>query len=316
MIALRVEDLHVRHPERGGLLRRVVRHLHAVDGLGFRIEAGRSFALVGESGCGKTSAARAILRLGPGEGRAWLATPEGEVDLLALDEPALRRVRRHIQVVFQDPVASLNPRHTVLQIVGRPLLLHGECSEADLEARVCAELAAVGLDAGALHRHPHAFSGGQRQRIAIARALALRPRVLVCDEAVSALDVSVRAQILRLLQARQAEDGFAMLFIGHDLGVVRHVADRVGVMYRGRLVETADCARLFDDPRHPYTQALLSASPELDPERRRPRVKLRPDAGTPGRGCVFQRRCPVAEARCEAEDPPENDGVRCWLGRG
>jgi peptide/nickel transport system ATP-binding protein len=290
--------------------------LRAVDDVTLHVDPGETLGLVGESGCGKTTVGRLILRLMPAT--AGRIVFEGQ-DITHLPERRLRDFRRAVQVVFQDPYSSLNPRLTVRDIVGEPLRNFGATRRA-AAARVGELLDTVGLPPDYMTRYPHAFSGGQRQRIGIARALALGPRLLVCDEAVSSLDVSVQAQILNLLADLQRQLGLALLFISHNLAVVRHVSQRVAVMYLGRLVEVAPEADLFDHPRHPYTRALLAAVPEVGPDAVPPGVlpgEL-PSPLDPPAGCRFQTRCPRAEAQCRAAEPPlveERPGrwVRCYF---
>ncbi|MDE2199011.1 MAG: ABC transporter ATP-binding protein [Rhodospirillales bacterium] len=296
---LEIADLAVHFPARGGAA------VRAVDGVSLRIEAGETLGLVGESGCGKTTIANAATGL--------LAPTRGSVrvlgeELAGADARRLRRLREHVQMVFQNPVTSLNPRMRVGTAIGEPLLVRGRARGAALRAQVAALLDEVGLGAEHAARFPHQLSGGQRQRVVIARALALRPKLLVCDEPVSALDVSVRAQILNLLVALQARLGMASLFVSHDLAVVRHVCDRVAVMYLGRLVEEAPRDALFAGPRHPYTRALLAAVPEPDPavQRARRPVPLEgevPSPAAPPPGCRFHPRCPMAVPRCAVEVP-------------
>lgn len=300
---LRVRDLRKWYPLRAGLFGRARSFVRAVDGVSFDVAAGETFALVGESGCGKTTVGRAILRLvEPSAGRVLF---DGR-DVLALRGAALRRLRRDMQIVFQDPYASLNPRMTVGAIVGEALEVHGIARGSELEDRVATVLRRVGLAPEHRRRYPHEFSGGQRQRIGIARALALEPRFLVCDEAVSALDVSIQAQILNLLAELQQELSLTYLFIAHDLAVVEHLADRVGVMYLGRLVESAPARELFADPRHPYTRALLAANPVPDPFAPEERAVLEgevPSPIAPPSGCRFHPRCPLAFAPCPLREP-------------
>jgi oligopeptide/dipeptide ABC transporter ATP-binding protein len=296
---LEVTDLRVHFPGRGGA------PVRAVDGVTFAVAAGETLGLVGESGCGKSTVSNATVGL--------LAPTGGSVrvlgtELAGADARTLRAMRARAQMVFQDPVTSLNPRMTVGAAVGEPLLVRGLARSATLRDRVAELLEEVGLRPEHASRYPHQFSGGQRQRIVIARALALRPALLVCDEPVSALDVSVRAQILNLLVALQARHGMSSLFVSHDLAVVRHVCDRVAVMYLGRLAELAPRDALYTAPRHPYTKALLAAVPEPDPavQRAKPRVPLAgeiPSPANPPSGCRFHTRCPVAVARCRSEIP-------------
>lgn len=280
--------------------------VRAVDGVSFTIRSGETLGLVGESGCGKTTLARVILRLlEPTAGKVYFAGH----DLYALSRRDLRALRRDMQIIFQDPFASLNPRHTAGEIIGEPLLVHGLARGRELARRVEYLLELVGLDGSHAHRFPHEFSGGQRQRIGIARALALEPKLIICDEPVSALDVSIQSQVLNLLLELQERLGLTYLFISHDLSVVKHVSHRVGVMYLGKLVELAPVDMLFRRPRHPYTEALLSAVPIPDPveERRRPRLVLSgelPNPADPPSGCRFHPRCPLAEEICRQEEPP------------
>jgi len=293
---LDVAGLAKHYAVRGGALR-------AVDGVSFALDRGETLAIVGESGCGKSTVGRCILRL--------VRPTEGEVALNGtriddLPERKLRPLRRQMQVVFQDPFSSLNPRQRVRDIVAEPLRNFALASGAALQARVAALLDQVGLPASAMQRLPHEFSGGQRQRIGIARALAPGPDLLVCDEAVSALDVSVKAQIVNLLLGLQERLGLGLLFISHDLAIVEHLTHRVAVMYLGRIVELADRRALFATPRHPYTRALLSAVPVPDPAALRNRIVLRGDVPSPlapPPGCRFHTRCPEAFARCRGEDP-------------
>ncbi|MCI0365554.1 MAG: ATP-binding cassette domain-containing protein [Phycisphaerales bacterium] len=261
---LQVEKLCVRFPQRGGLLRRVVGHVNAVDGASFVVRRGETLGLVGESGCGKTTLGRAVLRLCSASGGSVFF--EGK-DVFGLRGGALRRLRRQMQIVFQDPGGSLNPRMKVGQIVGEPLVVHKLARGAALRGQVGELLTQCGLWAGAAERYPHEFSGGQRQRIAIARALALRPKLIVCDEPTSALDVSIQAQILNLLKDLQDELGLAYLFISHDMAVIRHICDRVAVMLKGRIVEMGECEAIVERPEHEYTRALLAAVPEGLPKR-------------------------------------------------
>jgi oligopeptide/dipeptide ABC transporter ATP-binding protein len=307
MTVLEVEGLFKEFPIRSGLLQRETSRVRAVQDVSFSIGRGETLALVGESGCGKTTVSRCILRALPltkGEIR-FSPEPGKSIDMAPLSRRALRPLRRHIQMIFQDPYASLNPRMMVGDIIAEPLLVNG-MPAAQRSARVRELLDLVGLPAAARTRFPHAFSGGQRQRIGIARALALDPTLVVADEPVSALDVSVQAQIINLLLDLQDRLHLSMLFVAHDLGVVRHVSDRVAVMYVGRIVETAPTTALYATPRHPYTEALLAAVPKADPALRdqtsAPRGEIA-DPANPPSGCAFHPRCPYAVDRCRTELP-------------
>jgi oligopeptide transport system ATP-binding protein len=294
---LEVENLSVHFPVGGG---RVVR---AVDGVSFTLGKGETLGLVGESGCGKSTTARAILRLVPASGGR---VRFDDHELLALPEPSLRPLRRKIQMVFQDPYASLSPRRTVRQILTEPLEIHGVGDVASRRKRVAVLLEQVGLPAAMAERYPHEFSGGQRQRIGIARALALDPEVLILDEPVSALDISVRAQVVNLLADLQKERGISYLFVGHDLSLIRHVAHRVAVMYLGRIVELAPAATLYVRPAHPYTHSLLASAPTPDPTCRRQEAPLEGDPPSPMEvpsGCRFHTRCPQVRPECAKNDP-------------
>ena len=308
---LEVRDLVKRFPITRGLMRRHVGDVRAVDGISFSIQPGEVLALVGESGCGKTTTGRCVLRaIDPTAGSVvYRFDGEEPLDVTTLNERELKSFWRRAGMVFQDPYSSLNPRLNVLESVGEPLITHGVvASRRDLQERVAALLEDVGLDAAYLRRYPHAFSGGQRQRIAIARALALGPRFLVADEPLSALDVSVQAQVLELMQELRRRHDLTYLFVSHNLAVVEYLADRVAVMYVGRIVELARTETLFFDPKHPYTEALLSAVPSADLERRgRTRIVLPGDVADPADpppGCLFHPRCPYAQAVCAAEEPP------------
>jgi oligopeptide/dipeptide ABC transporter ATP-binding protein len=305
---LEVEGLTKEFPIRSGMLQRETGRVRAVQNVSFAIERGETLALVGESGCGKTTVSRCILRALPPTSGAirFSPTPEVTVDMAPLSRKALQPLRRHIQMIFQDPYASLNPRMMVGDIIAEPLYVNG-MGAAERRERVRLLLDLVGLPASARTRFPHAFSGGQRQRIGIARALALEPSLVVADEPVSALDVSVQAQIINLLLDLQDKLKLSLLFVAHDLGVVRHVSDRVAVMYVGRIVEIAPTTALYARPRHPYTEALLAAVPKPDPALRdaitAPRGEIADPANTPA-GCAFHPRCPYAVDRCRSELPP------------
>ena len=306
-ILLDVVDLRKYFPIRKGLLRRLVGQVRAVDGVSFSIRRGETLALVGESGCGKTTVSRCILRaLAPSSGRIALTIAGRRVDLAKLGRRALRPWRRHLQMVFQDPYSSLNPRMVVGDIIGEPLLINGMTNRAERRARVTELMELVQLPAVYINRFPHAFSGGQRQRIGIARALALNPDLIVADEPVSALDVSVQAQILNLMLDLQDRLKLTYLFVAHDLSVVKHVSDRVAVMYVGRIVELAETEALYDRPLHPYTEALLSAAPTPVPDAVSTRIILEreiADPANPPPGCAFHPRCHYAEARCRQQTP-------------
>jgi len=305
---LEVRDLRKLFPIRKGFLRRVVGQVRAVDGVTFHVERGETLALVGESGCGKTTTSRCVLRaITPTAGRILFRAADGAVvDVATLPKRALRPLRRQMQMIFQDPFSSLNPRRTLLDIVAEPLVANGVGTRAERVERVAELLRLVGLRPEYMRRYPHAFSGGQRQRVGIARALALSPRLVVADEPVSALDVSVQAQILNLMLDLQAQLGLTYLFVAHDLSVVKHVSDRVAVMYVGRIVEMAETEPLYAAPRHPYTEALLSAVPQPDPRARAQRVLLEGEVADPAHpppGCAFHPRCAYAVERCRAETP-------------
>ncbi len=308
-ILVEVEDLRMHFPIYKGILRRQVGAVKAVDGLTFDIRRGETLGLVGESGCGKSTTGRAILRLyNPTAGKIKF---EGS-NIADLNRSDLRKMRPRMQMIFQDPQASLNPRMTVGSIVSEPLDEHGVVSGKQKKARVSELLDAVGLDPSFINRYPHEFSGGQRQRIGIARALALDPEFIVCDEPIAALDVSIQAQVVNLLEDLQGKLGLTYLFISHDLSMVRHIADRVAVMYLGKVMELASVDQLFKNPKHPYTKALLSAVPVPDPkiEAKRERIILKgdvPNPANPPSGCVFSTRCPVAEKKCFDLSPQWRD---------
>jgi len=299
-----VENLETHFPIRRGLLRRTVGAVRAVDGVSFEIARGRTLGIVGESGCGKTTVGRSVLRLV--EPTAGTVHFSGQ-DVRRTQGAALRSLRRRMQIVFQDPYGSLNPRMTVRAILEEGLVIHRLGTAAERLVRVRTALERTGLAAAALDRYPHEFSGGQRQRIAIARALVLEPEFIVLDEPISALDVSIQAQVVNLLVDLRSQFGLTYLFISHDLSIVEYIADEVAVMYLGRIVERADAKRLTATPLHPYTQALFSAVPSVDPGRRRRRIVLTGDVPSPSRppaGCRFHPRCPLAETVCREADPP------------
>jgi peptide/nickel transport system ATP-binding protein len=307
-ILLEVQDLIKHFPVTEGFWRRVTGRLRAVDGVSFQVFEGETLGLVGESGCGKTTLGRCIVRGIDATSGAVSYRLEGgqEVDFLKLEGKELRRRRKEIQMIFQDPHSSLDPRMTVYDIIAEPLRVDGGASRRDIDERVKHLADTVSLNISHLMRYPHAFSGGQRQRIGIARALATNPRLVVADEPVSALDVSVRAQVLNLLESLQQELALTYLFVSHDLSVVKHIADRVAVMYVGRIVELAPTAGIFDEPKHPYTEALLSAVPRPDPQKRMRRIVLEgevPNPAAPPPGCHFHPRCRYAREACRERAP-------------
>lgn len=320
-LLVEVKDLKKHFPVEKGFLRKTTGLVYAVDGISFRIRKGETLGLVGESGCGKSTAARLILKLI--EPTGGVVTFEG-IDVLNCPRETLRRLRRDMQIIFQDPYASLNPRMTIGNIIEEPLVVHKIGDSVWREKRVKELLAIVGLNPEHTNRYPHEFSGGQRQRIGVARALALQPKFVVCDEPVSALDVSIQAQMLNLLSELQDEFNLTYLFIAHDLSVVRHISDRVAVMYLGKIVEVADSLELYEAPAHPYTQALLAAVPIPDPakERQRSRFVLEGDVPSPinpPSGCHFHPRCPRMTDICSQKEPPlerwgdsQDHLVACW----
>ena len=322
---LDVRNLRKHYPIQRGLLGRVAGHVRAVDDVSFTIDRGETLSLVGESGCGKTTTSRCILRaVTPTAGEIRFRTGSGaEIDVAKLRRKELRPLRRQMQMIFQDPFSSLNPRMTIAEIIGEPLLVNGIGDVRERNDRVAELLQLVHLPSAYLNRFPHAFSGGQRQRIGIARALALHPSLIVADEPVSALDVSVQAQIVNLMLELQDRLGIAYLFVAHDLSVVKHVSHRVAVMYVGKIVEVAPTEALFATPRHPYTEALLSAVPVPDPRRRAKRIVLEGDVADPSdppSGCAFHPRCRYAVERCRQEVPALQEvapghWVRCLRAR-
>ena len=323
-VLLDVKGLKKYFPIRRGVLQKTVGHVKAVDDVTFFLHEGETLSLVGESGCGKTTTSRCILRaIAPSAGQILLSEGGKVVDVATIPKGELRALRRQMQMIFQDPFSSLNPRMTLADIVGEPLLVHGVGSAQERTDRVVELLRLVGLRPEYMQRYPHAFSGGQRQRIGIARALALNPRLIVADEPVSALDVSVQAQILNLLLELQEQLGLTILFVAHDLSVVKHISERVAVMYVGRIVETAPTEELFASPKHPYTEALMSAVPIPDPRLRSERIVLQGEVADPANtpsGCHFHPRCKYATAVCSQESPVQeeispNHFVRCHRAR-
>ena len=311
---LEVKHLKKYFPIKGGVFSKTIGHVYAVDDVNFTIAKGETLGLVGESGCGKSTTGRTILRLiEPTDGEVYF---EGQ-DITQLEKSAMRALRREMQIIFQDPYASLNPRMTVGSIIGEPLEIHKIAKGSEKEERVAALLQKVGLRAEDMRKYPHEFSGGQRQRIGIARALALNPKLIVCDEPVSALDVSIQAQVINLLGDLQAEFGLSYLFIAHNLNVVEHISNRVAVMYLGQIVELASDEDLYKNPQHPYTEALLSAVPIPDPTLKKKRIILEGDVPSPinpPKGCHFHTRCMYKEQICEEVEPEFKDiGGGHWV---
>lgn len=311
-ILLEVKNLKKYFPITRGVFRRVVGYVKAVDRVDLFIRQGETLGLVGESGCGKTTLGRSILRLiEPTDGEVWFKTGKGEkLDITKLEDREIKSLRREMRMIFQDPYGSLNPRMTVMDIVGEPLIIHKVAQGKEIEDRVRTLLKIVGLNPRYMRRYPHEFSGGQRQRIGIARALALNPRLVIADEPVSALDVSVQAQVINLLEDLQVQFNLTYLFIAHDLSVVYHISNRIAVMYVGKIMEVGQADEIYQGPRHPYTEALMSAVPVIDPDVKPERILLQGDVPNPANapsGCTFHPRCRYAKKICSQEEPPLED---------
>ncbi len=305
---LEVNDLKMHFPIVRGFLQRTVGHVKAVDGVSFHLRDREVLGLVGESGCGKTTVGRCVLRLyDPTSGEIRFRRKTGEwVDIARISQKDMKPLRQEMRMIFQDPFSSLNPRMTVKDLIAEPLIIHGVIHGKDAEDRVAELMRSVGLDPNYMRRYPHEFSGGQRQRIGLARTLSLNPRMIVADEPVSALDVSVQAQVLNLLQELQGKLGLTLLFVAHDLSVVEHISDRIAVMYVGKIMEMADTEELLYHPQHPYTEALLSSIPPADPDMKSDRIRLQgevPSPANPPSGCIFHPRCAYAKDQCKTQIP-------------